>query len=80
MVLELAMARRKGPETVVDKAEASKTADVMVAEAATGAVEAVATAAVAHLVIIKPRAPEPHDEEVVLQAKGQKHQKERFKK
>ena len=60
------MAGRKGPKMVVDKAEASKTADITAVETTTGMVEAVATAAIAQPVIIEPRAPEPRDEEVVL--------------
>ena len=58
------MARRKGPETVVDKAEASKTTIIMAAEMETGIAKATATAA--QLVVIEPGAPEPHGKEVVL--------------
>ena len=66
MLLDIAMAGRKGPKMVVDKVEASKTTGMMVTELATGAVEAAATATAAHPVVIEPTAPEPRGEEVVL--------------
>ena len=55
------MAGRKGPKTVVSKAEASKTTDsgsVTIIEMATGTVEAAVAVATA--------APEPRGEEVAL--------------
>ena len=66
MLLELAMAERKRPKMVVDKAKASKTVGITAAKTATGAAEAPATAAAAQPVVIEPRAPETSGEEVVL--------------
>ena len=60
------MTRRKGLKMIVDKAEASKTIGITVIETTTGIVESVATAVVAHPIIIEPRALEPCGEEVVL--------------